>query len=126
MAFKQNQKMTRGGKRPGAGRKKGSVTKATVYRQEMLARATAEGVTPLEVMLTAMRRAWDAGEVKEAVSHAEKAAPYVHNRLAAVEHSGNEDKPIHNKTTVEHVVFDAGSIGTPDQDERTPEARAPH
>lgn len=79
--------MPKGGKRPGAGRKKGSVTKATIYRQEMQARAVADGISPLDVMITAMRRAWESGDVKEAVSHAEKAAPYVHNRLAAVDHT---------------------------------------
>lgn len=115
--------MPRGGARPGAGRKKGSITKATVYRQEMLARATAEGVMPLEVMLTAMRKAWEAGDIKEAVSHAEKAAPYVHNRLAAVEHSGNEDKPIHNKTVIEQRIVDVGNYRADHTDDSPEEAR---
>jgi hypothetical protein len=84
----------RGGARPGAGRKKGSVTKATVYRQEMLARAASEGISPLEVMMTAMRQAWAANDHEKAVEYAVSAAPYVHPRLAAVEHSGNEDKPL--------------------------------
>ena len=42
----------RGGKRAGAGRKKGSLTKRT---QELVAKATAEGVQPLEIMLRNMR-----------------------------------------------------------------------
>lgn len=75
----------RGGKRPNAGRKKGSVSKVTIYRQAISARAIAEGVTPLEVMLTAMRKAWSAGNVEDAVGHAVHAAPYVHPRLAATE-----------------------------------------
>jgi hypothetical protein len=49
----------------------------------MLARATAEGISPLEVILTAMRNAWEAQKVEEAVSHAVHAAPYVHPRLAS-------------------------------------------
>lgn len=75
--------MARGGSRPGAGRKKGSVTKATVYRQEMLARATADGITPLEVMISAMRNAWAQNNIEEALQAAVHAAPYVHPRLAA-------------------------------------------
>jgi hypothetical protein len=84
----------RGGKRPGAGRKKGSVSKATVYRQEMMARAAAEGISPLEVMMTAMRKAWDAGDVDKAVLHAVQAAPYMHPKLAAVQHSGDAENPV--------------------------------
>lgn len=75
--------MARGGARVGAGRKKGSVTKATVYRQEMLARATADGISPLEVMITAMRSAWAENKIDEALQAAVHAAPYVHPRLAA-------------------------------------------
>lgn len=86
--------MPRGGKRPGAGRKKGQVTKATVFRQEMLARAAADGISPLEVIMTAMRNAWAANDHEKAVEYAVSAAPYVHPRLAAVEHSGNQDKPL--------------------------------
>lgn len=84
----------RGGKRPGAGRKKGSVTKATVYRQEMLAKAAAEGISPLEVMMSAMREAWEAGDKDKAVQVAEKAAPYIHAKLAAVQHSGDAENPV--------------------------------
>ncbi len=44
--------MPRGGKREGAGRKQGSLTKRT---REVAERASAEGKTPLEVMLDNMR-----------------------------------------------------------------------
>jgi hypothetical protein len=44
--------MARGGKREGAGRKAGSLTKRT---REIAEQATASGLTPLEVMLTNMR-----------------------------------------------------------------------
>jgi hypothetical protein len=102
----------KGGKRPGAGRKKGSITKATVYRQEMQARAVADGISPLDVMVTAMRQAWEKGDIKEAVSHAEKAAPYVHNRLAAVEHSGDKDNPV--------SFLVASGVPTADDDDQWP------
>lgn len=93
--------MPRGGKRPGAGRKKGGVTQATVYRQEMLARATADGVSPLEVMLTAMRTAWEAGRVNDAVQHAVHAAPYVHPRLAATDLKMDDKRSVRDYTTAE-------------------------
>lgn len=81
----------RGGARPGAGRKKGALTKRT---QEIVAKASAEGITPLEVMLGAMREAWDNGDKKEAATIAKDAAPFVHPKLAAIEHSGNQDRPV--------------------------------
>lgn len=84
--------MARGGKREGAGRKKGAVTKATVIRQEMLARAAAAGLSPLEFMLNILRD--ESADFKDRFEAAKHAAPYVHPRLAAVEHSGNEDKPL--------------------------------
>lgn len=84
----------RGGKREGAGRRKGSVTKATAIRQELIARAAAEGISPLEVMMTAMREAWAAGDQKLAFERATACAPYMHPRLAATTHSGDTDNPL--------------------------------
>jgi len=60
----------------------------------MLARAAAEGISPLEVMMTAMREAWENGDKEKAVQVAEKAAPYIHAKLAAVQHSGDADNPV--------------------------------
>jgi hypothetical protein len=96
--------VSRGGARPGAGRKKGSVTKATELRQEMLARAAAEGISPLEVMMQAMREAWAANDHEKAVEYAVSAAPYVHPRLSAVKHSGDENQPV--AMTVTHSDAD--------------------
>lgn len=86
----------RGGLRPGAGRKKGTRGKATLVRERITAEALEAGVTPLEYMLQLMRapipeeapptvRASMATLRFEA---AKAAAPYVHPRLAAIEHSG--------------------------------------
>ncbi|MES2958469.1 MAG: hypothetical protein V4792_09785 [Pseudomonadota bacterium] len=82
----------RGGKRAGAGRKAGSVTKRT---QAIVAGALAEGITPLEFMLAVMRndsthedpriQAQREGMRFEA---AKAAAPYIHPRLQAIEHTG--------------------------------------
>jgi hypothetical protein len=44
-------KSSHGGKRPGAGRKKGSLTQKT---REVAEKAASAGITPLEVMLEAM------------------------------------------------------------------------
>lgn len=82
----------RGGSRSGAGRKKGQVSKATEIRQAMIAKAVAKGVTPLDFMLAVMRD--ETADFKDRFEAAKGAAPYVHPRLAAVEHSGNDDKPL--------------------------------
>jgi len=91
----------RGGARTGAGRKKGSVTKATAIRQEMIAKAVAEGITPLDVMLGAMREAWEKGDKQAAANFAKDAAPYLHPRLASVEHKGDPDNPLETVTRIE-------------------------
>jgi hypothetical protein len=70
-------------------------------------RAAVDGITPLEVILRTMRSAWarasSNGETVVsfqdaliAAAMAEKAAPYVHPRLAAEKHevSGAEGKPL--------------------------------
>jgi hypothetical protein len=80
--------MARGGARQGAGRRKGQVSKQTQRRKEIAEQALAGGVSPLDVMLSAMRDAWANGDKKAAAGFAKEAAPYVHPRLAAVEHSG--------------------------------------
>lgn len=74
--------MAQGGKREGAGRKPGARNKATIEQREAVA---ASGMTPLEYMLQVMREGTDGAKRLDA---AKAAAPYVHPRLAAVEHSG--------------------------------------
>lgn len=88
--------MPRGGKRPGAGRPKGARQKVSRAARE---KAAASGVMPLEVILEAMRADYEAGKLDEAAAHAEKAAPYLHPRLTAVEHSGG--------MKLEHQAVDA-------------------
>ena len=72
--------MARGGKREGAGRKKGS---ATIKTRAVADAAAAAGITPLEVLLDVMRRHHAAAEYAQAVTIAVAAAPYVHPRLSA-------------------------------------------
>lgn len=83
--------MAHGGKRAGAGRRKGSATKRT---REIADKAIGEGLTPLDVMLKAMRLHADAQRWDAAAEVAKDAAPYIHPRLAAVEHKGPDDGPI--------------------------------
>ena len=82
--------MGRGGARPGAGRPAGSKNQ----RSADFARHAAEaGITPIEVMLNAMRELWDEGtsEAKrEAAKIAKDAAPYVHPRLASIDQRVHE------------------------------------
>jgi hypothetical protein len=83
----------RGGRRPGAGRKPGSVNKKT---REIAERAVSEGITPLEVQLQTMRALWaeanngntlDLEKATEACAIAKDAAPYIHPRLSSIEAS---------------------------------------
>ncbi len=75
--------MSRGGARTGAGRKKGQATKKS---QEVADRAAGEGITPLEVMLKAMRHYDTLNDHDKAASIAKDAAPYMHPRLSAIQH----------------------------------------
>ena len=80
----------RGGKREGAGRPIGSKNKRSA---EVARNAAHAGMTPIEVMLTAMRELWEEGtsEAKrEAARIAKDAAPYVHPRLASIDQTVRE------------------------------------
>lgn len=88
--------MARGGKRPGAGRKPGSVSAATRRRKEVAEKALSEGVSPLDVMLTTMRALWaqavdedgrvvNLAKAMQANIVAKDAAPFVHPKLSAVD-----------------------------------------
>lgn len=75
----------RGGKRPGAGRKRGSGGggKATTKTREIANKAAAEGLTPLEYLLAVLRN--PKAEPHARLDAAKAAAPYVHPRLAPIE-----------------------------------------
>lgn len=124
--------MARGGKRQGAGRKTGALTKRT---RQVAERAVATGMTPLEVMLENMRHfqqvAKDAEATLEGLTASEfsgqvpadatpdeqfkfllaqvkktaglrqaaqdaarDAAPYIHPKLSAIQHTGPNGGPI--------------------------------
>ncbi len=90
-----------GGARPNAGRRKGSTnTKTAIERaaiREKVDAIKAEGVTPLEVLLRIMRTATNEATV---IDCAKAAAPYVHPKLANIEHSGDAENPVHTVTRV--------------------------
>jgi hypothetical protein len=78
-----------GGKRPGAGRKQGSLTQRT---QEIVAKAAAQGLMPLEYMLNVLRD--ESQPHDERFKAAINAAPYLHPKLSSVEHKGDADNPL--------------------------------
>jgi len=115
----------KGGARPGAGRKEGSLTKRT---REIAEVAAAQGITPLEVMMSTMMALYKEAEnctkhddhSHEGVGHdhdimitesrikllnmaatiARHAAPYVHPRLSAIEHTGKDGVPLQSGVLV--------------------------
>ncbi len=102
--------MSRGGARPGAGRKKGQATR---LNEEARKAALAGGTSPLEFLLAAMRD--DEREFSVRLDAAKAAAPYVHARLASVGLSGPDDGPIQQITRVETVIID---LSEPDPRDR--------
>ena len=91
--------MPRGGKRAGAGRKPGAATERT---RAIANRAAVEGITPLEVMLNAMRQYVAEGETEKAVAVARDAAPYCHARLASTTIKGDGSSVLNiNVVTIE-------------------------
>lgn len=73
--------MPRGGPRPGSGRPPGSPNHRT---RAVAARAAAEGISPVEAMLSIMRDALVKKDSPLALEAARHAAPYCHPRLSAV------------------------------------------
>lgn len=84
-----------GGKRPGAGRRKGSTnTKTAIERaavREKVEAIKSEGDLPLDVLLRIMRTSKDETVI---IDCAKAAAPYIHPKLASVEHTGDPDNPL--------------------------------
>ncbi|MGI3168408.1 hypothetical protein ACRARG_04600 [Pseudooceanicola sp. C21-150M6] len=77
--------MPAGGKRPGAGRPKGVPNKATQAQRKAIKES---GLTPLEHMLQVMRD--EDNDPAMRLDAANKAAPYVHSKLATVDHKSSD------------------------------------
>jgi hypothetical protein len=74
-----------GGKRPGAGRPKGARNVKTKQQSEAV---KASGLTPLDYMLSVLRD--DTQDLSVRLDAANKAAPYVHAKLASVDHKSSD------------------------------------
>jgi hypothetical protein len=85
--------MPRGGARPGAGRRSKVVReKQTAAIVEVL--TNQDEMTPLQVMIHAMRLHVKNEQWKDAVAIAKEAAPYVHPKLASVEQKLDAEGPV--------------------------------
>lgn len=93
--------MARGGKREGAGRPAGAVTKKS---REAAEAAVNEGLTPLDYMLGILRN--DDADPKDRMWAAEKAAPYVHARLGVVDHTSSDGTMTPVPAVIERVIVD--------------------
>lgn len=115
---KSTSKKNKGGARVGAGRKEGSLTKRS---REIAEIAAAKGITPLEVMMRTMHelleeaikcdhdRSVDDHDImmdnrikllNMAATVAKHAAPYMHPRLSAIEHTGKDGAPLQSGVLV--------------------------
>lgn len=103
--------MPSGGKRPGAGRKPSGTNRRI---PEIAERAAAEGITPLEVMLEAMRDAHSKGNLGLAAGYAKDAAPYMHSKYSSVEMGGRGGGPV-RVAIVEELVDADGDADEHDQ-----------
>ncbi len=81
--------MAHGGPRSGAGRKPGTATKLNQKARE---EALSDGISPLDYMLGVLRDDTKSQEAR--MDAAKAAAPYVHAKLASVEHKGDADSPL--------------------------------
>lgn len=71
------------------GRKKGIPNKASIQRAREIAES---GLTPLDYMISVLRDA--SLPLDKRLQAAKDAAPYVHPKLASVEHRGDAENPI--------------------------------
>lgn len=78
--------MAHGGPRPGAGRKAGASTRLNEVARKQAAEG---GLMPLDYMLAILRD--EGNDAPTRMDAAKAAAPYLHARLAAIEHSGKID-----------------------------------
>jgi hypothetical protein len=83
------------------GRRKGSTNKATAAQAKAVAES---GLTPLDFMLKVMRD--DTKPFPDRLDAAKSAAPYVHPKLAAIEHTGKGGGPMEFRDVTEAEVDD--------------------
>lgn len=81
--------MGHGGARKGAGKPKGAPNKLDAEARK---KALESGLTPLEYMLYILRN--EELSLEDRMDAAKAAAPYVHAKLASVEHKGDGGGPM--------------------------------
>ena len=87
-----------GGKRVGAGRRKGAQNQVNAAVREQ---ALASGESPLDYMLRIMRDSKRDISIRNDMAKA--AAPYLHPRLQAIEHSGKDEEKIPRSIRIQFV-----------------------
>jgi len=87
--------MSHGGKRAGAGRKKGSLNKRTEKAKQAIQDTIDRiGCNPLEAMLEIAEQAKNEGDLSLALSAYKELAQYVAPKRKAVELSGDSENPL--------------------------------
>jgi hypothetical protein len=79
------------GKKTG-GRKRGTLNHVTVERKAKLTEAQMAGLTPLDYMLGILRN--EDAKPDARMNAAVHAAPYIHPKLATIEHGGKDGSPM--------------------------------
>lgn len=96
----------KGGRRAGAGRKKGEPNKASA---EAIAEAAKSGELPRDYMLRVMRDLKASTRRRDAMAIA--AAPYFHNRLSSISHTGGDGKgPIEHRHVRDKIEKDVDEL----------------
>jgi hypothetical protein len=93
--------MGHGGKREGAGRKKGQPNKKTASIQAKLDKL---GCDPIEGMARIAKRAMEEGDMPLAGSMYKELAQYVAPKRKAVEVSGDQENPLKTITSISLVA----------------------
>jgi hypothetical protein len=103
--------MPRGGKRPGAGRPPGAISKST---RAILEAVAAGGEMPLEYMLKVMRDPRESAARRDEMAKA--AAPYLHPKMQATAPSIDDDSPVRSviNLTISRAPADS-SLGSDKQ-----------
>ena len=95
--------MAQGGRRKGAGRPKGARNKKT---EEQASAIADSGLTPLDYMLSVLRD--ERNEPSVRLDAANKAAPYVHSKLATVDHKSSDGSMTPDTPVVVYKLPDNG------------------
>ncbi len=103
------------GKKTG-GRQKGTPNKRTAEKMALVDQATTSGISPLEVMLGAMREAWAQDDKEAAANFAKDAAPYVHPRLSAVDYTEKKKEASDYTADELFAIARMGRAGTAAED----------